>query len=113
MRFINNNEVIVAPVQSIQVQTVGSAVFSGKVSVEQDIISQTVIGDRIVNVIIFVCIPVRCQFLRAENKNILVAVFVILHDCKGSKGLTETNCWKSASVLPNCWNDADLKCWSF
>ena len=32
-------------------------------SVEQDIISQTVVGDRIIDVIIFICIPIIISFM--------------------------------------------------
>ena len=42
---VNNNQVIVTPIQAVQVKTVGSAVTTRKVCVEQNIVIQAVRGN--------------------------------------------------------------------
>ena len=91
MGFINHHKVIVIPAQSGQVDSVGGSVRSSKVGVEQHIIVESIFHQRVVGVIIPICIPVVCQLLRAENENAFIAGFIVFYNCQRRKGLTKTN----------------------
>ena len=58
---------------------------------EKNIVAESVCSDGIVDVVIFICIPVFCQFLRTKYKDGFISVFVIFHDCKRGERLTKTN----------------------
>ena len=57
----------------------------------KNLVVQTVLCKRIVNIVISVCIPVICQLLWAKHENTFVSGLVILDYCQSSEGLTETN----------------------
>src|SRR5699024_9140677 len=100
MRLINNHQIIVAPIQTIQVDTVGLTVVSGKVCMEQNIITQTVCSNRVIYIIALVCIPVFAKLFRAENKDRLVSVFIVFNHGKSSEGFSQTNTvCKNTSII--------------
>ena len=78
---------------------------------EKNIIPQTVSGNGVVYIIILIGIPVVGQLFGAENQNILVPILIILDNCQGSKGLTETNtvCQDAAVELFQLINDCQDK----
>lgn len=67
----------------------------------KNIVAESVCSDGIVDVVIFICIPVFCQFLRTKYKDGFISVFVIFHDCKRGERLTKTNtvCQDAAVVF--------------
>ena len=65
--------------------------LAGKVGVIENVITQPVRRNGIVDIVAFVCIPVLRQLFRAENKNGFVAVLIILNDRERGEGLTQTN----------------------
>ena len=91
MRFINHNQVVVAPVQTVKVKAVGFATGTVQVGMEKNIIPQTVSGNGVVYIIILIGIPVVGQLFGAENQNILVPILIILNNRQSSEGFAETH----------------------
>ena len=58
---------------------------------KQNIITETIPCDRVVEIIAFVGIPVSRELLRAQYEDSFVAVFIILDHRKSREGLTETD----------------------
>ena len=79
VRLVDHDQVIVPPIQAIQIQPVGCAAVSRQIRVEQH------------DVIIPIGVPVGSQLLGAENQNRFVPVFVILDDSKRGKRFAQTN----------------------
>ena len=88
--FIYNHEVVVAPVDAFKVCTIRIAVGTRKVGVIKHIITEAVVNQWVIYIIAPVSNPVVKQFLRAQNENRLVAVFVILNDRKSGERLAKT-----------------------
>ena len=65
MALVYHQEIIVAPVHSLQVHTVGLALVSRQVGMEENIIVEAVGSYRVVDIIRFITNPVIVQFLRA------------------------------------------------
>ena len=65
--------------------------LAGKVGVIENVITQPVRRNGIVDIVAFVCIPVLRQLFRAENKNGFVAVLIILDDRERSKSFAKTD----------------------
>ena len=57
---------------------------------EEHIVTQSVLLQRIVLVVAFIGLPVVVQFLGAEHQHALVAILVIFDDAQRRKGLTQT-----------------------
>ena len=58
---------------------------------EKDVVSEPVLGNRIIHIIASVGNPVIIQLLRAEHQHRLVPVLIILDDRKRRESLTETH----------------------
>ena len=91
VRFINDDQIIVAPVQAIQIKAVRLSAASGQVCMEQDIIIQPIRCNRVVHIVVLVGIPVLCQLFGAQHQNRLVSILIILYDCQCGKGLAKAN----------------------
>ena len=91
MALINDNKVIVAPIQAVKVNSVRLPMLTGKVGMIEDIISQSICRNGIIDIVALVCIPVLRELFRAKDKHRFVAVLIILDHCKRSKCLAETN----------------------
>ena len=91
MALINDNKVIVAPIQAVKVNPVRLSMFTGKVRMIENIVSQPVCCNRIVDIVALVCIPVLRELLGAKDKHRFVAILIILDHRKCSKCLAETN----------------------
>ena len=64
------------------------------------IVPKPVGSNGVIDIVIFISIPVVCQLLGAEHKNGLVAVFVVFNNSKGGKGFTKTDAIrKNAAVV--------------
>ena len=100
VRFINHHKIIVAPVQAIQVKAIGLSAIAGKVRMEQNIVVQPVRCNRVIDIVVLVCIPVFSQLFRAKHQHRLVSIFVILYNCQRSKCFTKTDAIsKDAAVV--------------
>ena len=65
--------------------------LAGKVGVIENVITQPVRRNGIVDIVAFVCIPVLRQLFRAENKHGFVAVLIILYNRESCESLAETD----------------------
>ena len=90
MTLVYHDEVVVAPVQTRQVNSIRHTSFAAQVCMEQHIIAQTVFFQWVVFIVAFIGIPVLIEFLGAEHQHTLVAILVILDDRDGRKGLSQT-----------------------
>ena len=91
MGFVNHNQIVVAPVQTIQIQAIRGTVRTVQISMVQNIIAKSVAGNRVVDVVIFVGIPVVGKLLGTKHQNGLVTILVVLDNCQGSKCFTKTD----------------------
>ena len=76
------------------------------------IVTKPVGSNGVIDIVIFISIPVVCQLLGAEHKNGLVAVFVVFNNGKGGKGFTKTDAIRKDaavvflllfSIMPKCF----------
>lgn len=57
----------------------------------KDIVTEPVGGNRIVDIIVFIGVPVICQLFWAKDKNGFVSVLVVFDDCERRESFTETD----------------------
>ena len=91
MTLVDDHQIIVAPIQAIQINAVGFAVFPGQIRMIEHVIPQTILGDWVVDVIPFVGVPVLGQLFRAQDQDGFIAVFVVFDDCQGGEGLAQAD----------------------
>ena len=91
VRFIDDNQVVVAPVQRGQVDLAGMATVAGKVCVVQDVEVEPVGGEKVAPVIDGVERPVFPELLRTQHKDAVVAQLVVLDDGQSLEGLSEAD----------------------
>ena len=91
VRLINDDQIVVAPVQAIQIEAIRFSAASGQICVEQDVIVQPIRCNRVVHIVVLVGIPVFRQLFGAQHQNRLVSVLIILYDSQCGKGLTKAN----------------------
>ena len=65
MAFVDYDKVVVAPIQSFEINAVALATVACEVGVKEHIISQAVGSHRIGVVVVAECLPVLVQLLRA------------------------------------------------
>ena len=100
MRLINDDEIIVSPVKAAQVKTIGHATITRQVGMKQNIIIQTIRSNRVINIVVFIGIPVFGQLLWTKNKDRFITIFIIFHDSQRGKSFTKTNTVrKDAAVI--------------
>ena len=89
--LVDDHQIIVAPVEAIQIQAVGLTVRPGKVCMKQHIIVKPVSCNRIVDIVILIGIPVLRQPLGAQHKNRFVPVFIVFNHGQRSESLAQTD----------------------
>ena len=91
MGLINDNQIIIAPVQSAQICSVGLSMCAVDICMIKDLVVQPILSNRVVDIIVFVCIPVVPQFFRTENQNGFIPVLIIFNHCKCGKCFTKAH----------------------
>ena len=91
MRFVDDNQVVGAPVERVQLEAVDVTRFARQVGVMQDIVAELVVRERVQRAGISVDGPVARKFLRAEDQNALVAQLEVLDDGQGGVGFTQAD----------------------
>ena len=91
VRFINDDQIVVAPVQAIQIKAIRFSAASGQVCVEQDVIVQPIRCNWVVHIVVLIGIPVFRQLFGTQHQNRLVSILIILYDCQCGKGLAKAN----------------------
>ena len=100
MAFINDHQIVVAPVELGQVDMAGIPAIPRQVGMIEHIVAQAVCSDGIVQVVFFKCMPVIAEFLWAENEHGAIAQFVILDHGQGGECFTQTHAvGKDAAVV--------------
>ena len=89
VRLINDHQVIIAPVDFLQLHAIGAATNTRKVGMEQDGIAEPVASDWIGDVVGPIGHPVVAKLLGAEYQDILVARLVVFDDGESGEGLTQ------------------------
>ena len=91
VRFVDNNKIIVAPIQPGKVNMTGHAALSGQVGMIKDIITKPILCNRIIDVVALIGRPVFREFLRTKNQNGFIAILVVFNYSKCSEGLTQAD----------------------
>ena len=89
--FVDDDEVVVAPVHVGEVDVAGSAAVAGKVGVVENVVIEAVGGEEVAAVIGLVECPVVAQALRHEHKHAVVAQLVVFDDGERFKRLAEAD----------------------
>ena len=91
VRLVDDDEVVVAPVDVGKVDVAGSAAVAGEVGVVQDVVVEAVGGEEVAAVVGLVERPVVAQALGHEHQHAVVAQLVVLDDRQRLEGLAEAD----------------------
>ena len=80
MRFVDHQEVVVAPIDAIQRYPQGHALLPRQIGMRENIVVETVFGENIGRQIRIVIRPIFGEFLRAEDQHRFIPQFVVLDD---------------------------------
>ena len=89
VRFVDHDQVVSVPAQTAEVNAVGLASLSGKISMVQHIITETIPSDGVVDVVPLESVPVAGKFFRAQYQYVFVAVLVVFDHRQGGKGFAQ------------------------
>ena len=77
MRFIDNDQIVILPVQAVEINTIGLAFCTTQIGMIKDSIIQPVTCNRIIDIVILICVPVVGQFLWTKNQNGFIPILII------------------------------------
>ena len=89
--FVDDDEVVVAPVDVGEVDVAGSAAVAGEVGVIENVVIEAVGGEEVAAVVRLVECPVVAQALRHQHQHAVVAQLVVLDDGERLEGLAEAD----------------------
>ena len=89
--FVDDDEVVVAPVDVGEVDVAGSAAVAREVGVVENVVVEAVGGEEVAAVIGLVERPVVAQALRHEHEHAVVAQLVVFDDGERLEGLAEAD----------------------
>jgi hypothetical protein len=89
--FVDDNEVVVAPVHVGEINVAGSAAVAGEVGVVENVVIEAVGGEEVAAVISLVECPVVAQALRHEHKHTVIAQLVVFDDGERLERLAEAD----------------------
>ena len=89
--FVNYNQVIIAPIQPLEINPVGLSPFARKIGVIQHIVAEPIFRNRIVDIVAFVGVPVLGQLFGTQHQHGFVSVLVVLDHRKRGKCFAETH----------------------
>ena len=91
MGFINDDEIVSVPAQTGEVGAVGVAAFAAQIGVIENFVIESIFGQGVVDVIVAIRVPIVGEFFGAEDEDIFVARFVILHNGQGGESFAEAD----------------------
>lgn len=91
MRLINHHKIVVAPVESLQINLTGFSTQASKVSMIEDVEVEPVFGKDVASIIDRVQRPVIAELLRAEHQDAIISEFIVLDDGQRLKGFAQSN----------------------
>ena len=80
VRLIDDDQVVVAPVDRREVDVAGLAGLAAQVGVREHVVAEAVVAERIELVVQFIDRPVLAQLLRAEDEHAFVAQLEVFDD---------------------------------
>ena len=80
VRLVDDDEIVVAPVQGREIEIARSAGLAAEVGVRENVVAETVIDERIEEAVVAIDGPVVAQLLRAEHEDALVFQLEVFHD---------------------------------
>src|SRR5947208_6184725 len=82
MRFINDNEIEVSPIQGFQIDVARKSMLAAQVGVAENGIGKTVVDEGIEQTVILRLIngPVLAEFFRAQDEHALVFQLEVFYD---------------------------------
>ena len=91
VRFVDDHQVVVAPVDVRKVDVAGSAAVAGEVGVVEHVVVEAVGGQEIAAVVGLVERPVVAEPLGHEHQHAVVAQLVVFDDCQRLERLAEAD----------------------
>ena len=92
MTFVDHHQVIVSPVDTVNRKSDhGVAAVPRQIGMVENIVAQTVLGQRIIDKIAAIGEPIFCKLLGAEHQYIFVAFLIVFDDRERGEGLAETD----------------------
>ena len=91
MRLVDDDQVVVAPVDPVQRHAERFAAVAQQISVAEHVVAETVLDQRVVLQVPFVGDPVVGQLLRAQDQHGSIAQLVVLDDRQGGERLAEAD----------------------
>ena len=89
--FVDDDEVVVAPVDVGEVDVAGSAAVAGQVGVVENVVIEAVGGEEVAAVVGLVECPVVAQALRHEHQHAVIAKLVVFDDGERLESLAEAD----------------------
>ena len=89
--FVDDHEVVVAPIDVREVDVAGSAAVAGEVGVVEHVVVEAVGGEEVAAVVGLVERPVVAQALGHQHQHAVVAKLVVLDDGERLEGFTEAD----------------------
>ena len=97
--FVDHHQIIVAPVDSREIDLSRMAVLAGEVGVVQHVVAEPILRNGVVDVVALVGHPVFGELLGAEHEHGFVPVFVILDHSQRCKGLAQTDAVRKNAAI--------------
>ena len=91
VRFVNDDQVIVAPVDMSEINIARQPAVSGQVGVIEDIVVETVAGQEVAAIVGLVQGPVVAETFGTKDEDPVIAQLVILDDRQGLEGFPESD----------------------
>ncbi len=90
MRLVNDNQIIIGPVDSCQVNNAGFTTFACEVSIIQYIIVESIGEENISFIVLCIDSPVVTEFFGTKHQDTIVSKFVVFDDCQSFKRLSQS-----------------------
>ena len=91
VRLVDDNEIVVAPVERLEVDVAGIAALAAQVGVGKNVVTEAVVQERIEQAVGLVNGPVVAKLLRAENKDAFILQLEVFDDGEGFVGFSQAD----------------------
>ena len=91
MRLVDDDQVVVSPIERFEIQFAGPASDTGHIRVVENVVVEAVVGKQVAAVVDRVNGPIVSQLLRAKNQDSVVTQLVVLDDGQCFKRLAKAD----------------------
>lgn len=91
MRLIDHDKIIVSPIHTREIYTIGFSACSPEICMIQYIIIESIFYERIIFIVIEKCEPVISELLRTEYEDALISFLIIFYNSKCREGFSESD----------------------